>query len=147
MILQKSAKSKTSRKAEVMGFIKASGTMCARVTNDQGKLYFVVIRPDGEATCRDAHGEECKALQNGRRCYHIDRVLEQSHTFLTAQETELVPVVEVMQSAQEDMERFERDTAHDAYEQLATTKMCASLESEKHENEAAWARYYDRYGY
>jgi len=48
------------------GFVKPSGIRCAKVRNDQGKVYFVQVKPDriGACTC-----------ESRKPCYHMQAVL------------------------------------------------------------------------
>jgi hypothetical protein len=66
-----------NRNLDVTGMIKPSGMVCAKVTNDQEEVYFVVIASNGKTSCRSKkpHGKECAGHSSTGHCYHVAAVL------------------------------------------------------------------------
>lgn len=55
-----------------------AGWVVLHVQNDQGKRYFVTLRPVGGHSCTCAHGSH-KASSTTDVCYHVSRALEIEH--------------------------------------------------------------------
>jgi hypothetical protein len=47
-----------ARPVQVEGFVKASGTICAKIIDGQ-RVCFVQVRMNGKVTCKDEQGQAC----------------------------------------------------------------------------------------
>lgn len=122
MIAVTTRDSKKQRTLSINGFVKTSGTKCAKVTNDHSEIYFVQVRTNGTTTCKQENGEECKGHKFTGHCYHADAVTsadlpayEQVAAFLLS---------EVMADADTAMRTYDITM----YEDLATTKSVTVVE-------------------
>lgn len=134
MIKQKSSKSKSAQRTVkiVNGFRKPSGTIIARIQNDQGVYYRTCLFADGTTDCRQCKGtdpkqwEECKGHAFTGHCYHVTAAREVAHVF----GPEGLLVDEVAAQNDRSYERATGEKIGNAYEQEAAAKQTA-LDAER----------------
>jgi len=131
---------KKNRKLEISGMIKPSGMICAKVTNDQEEVYFVVIAPNGKTSCRSKkpHGKECAGHSYTGHCYHVAAVLSAN---LPAYQ-ELVMTPDEIAAVAEERNMQKLATIRNVYEMVGDPRIepaysheCGHLVKAGHEHE------------